>query len=139
MWQAGGAPPRCRCGSRPGDEESVVGEFNRYLSAQLEAKLADLARQEEPNWWKQVVTHSHLRLAVRAGYLNAYVAGQSVFKIGAERGFGLDRDERPLVRLHYKYLLKPRLDQARQYVSFDGSTFRHGLQDIDPASLIQTR
>ncbi len=98
-------------------------EFKRRLSKELTKALNDLAAEPGKNWWKEVLANENLLLAVRGGYLNAYAQGQSVFKIGAESGTGLDTDGNPLVSIHYKYLLEPSRPRGKEYILFTGKSF----------------
>jgi hypothetical protein len=80
-----------------------------------------------------VLASPDLFLALRGGYLNAYVKGQSVFKIGLERGDGLDESGAPRVSIHYKYLIQPDLGKRDPYVRFDGKEFA-----VKPSDIVQT-
>jgi len=83
-----------------------------------------------PNWWQDVLKSRDLHLAVRGGYLNVYSKGQSIFKIGAESGPGLDKNGNPKVLIHYKYLLEPNRPR-KEYICFNGTKF-----EIDPNEVI---
>lgn len=103
--------------------------FKRGLS---DKNLAALGKLTEPgageNWWKEVLACKDLLLAVRGSSLNAYVNGQSVFKVDFE-----DADSvRPNPSIHYKYLIRPELDK-HPYISFDGKSF-----SVEPADIVQT-
>ncbi len=63
-----------------------------------------------------------LLLAVRNGYLNAYVEGQSVFKAAFGKGGGGQQPAPPCDPL--QYLVKPDLEEKDPYVSFDGKAAR---------------
>jgi hypothetical protein len=97
------------------------------LSKECSGALQRLAREPDDNWWKEVLANKDLLLAVRGGYLNAYVKGQSVFKIGPRVVGG-----KPRVEIHYKYLVAPELEEGNQYIQFNGSAF-----SIDPTRVIQ--
>jgi hypothetical protein len=97
--------------------------FKRGLSKELTKVLDDLAAEPGKNWWKEVLANKDLLLAVRGGYLNAYAQGQSIFKIGAEKGTGLDTDGNPVVSIHYKYLLEPSRPPGKEYIHFNGKSF----------------
>jgi hypothetical protein len=60
---------------------SELNFLKRGLSGPQIAGLKGLAESSADNWWKEVLESKDLLLAVRNGYLNAYVKGQSVFKI----------------------------------------------------------
>lgn len=104
-----------------------MAKFQRALSKELETALRELAAMEDSNWWKDVLDCKDLLLAVRGGYLNAYKAGQSIFKIGPEIV-----NCKPRVKIHYKYLVKPNLEE-NPYIEFDGEHFA-----VDPAEVVQT-
>jgi hypothetical protein len=93
-------------------------------------KLAD--PKASPNWWQDVLGSKDLVLAVRGGYLNAYAQGQSILKIGSERGTGLDTDGNPVMEIHYKYLVEPSR-KGQEYVRFNGKSFL-----VEPRDLICT-
>lgn len=105
--------------------------FKRGLSRKSVAALKELSDSSGDNWWKEVLENKSLLLAVRGGYLNAYVRGQSVFKIA----FGNDGAEasQPRLAIHYKYLIKPELEKKDPYVSFDGKAFA-----LDPSTIVNT-
>jgi len=103
-------------------------KFERALSDKCEAALRELAAMDGYNWWKEVLACEELLLAVRGGYLNAYKAGQAVFKIGPKMV-----GRRPRVKIHYKYLVEPKWEE-NPYIEFDGEHFC-----VDPAKVVQTR
>jgi hypothetical protein len=107
--------------------------FKRGLSKELIKVLDDLAAEPGKNWWKEVLDSKKLLLAVRGGYLNAYAQGQSIFKIGAENGTGLDAAGNPVISIHYKYLLEPDCPE-KEYIRFTGKSF-----EIDPLTVICTK
>jgi hypothetical protein len=110
-----------------------MAEFKRGLSEALTKVLQHLAAEPGDNWWKDVLASKELLLAVRGGYLNAYVKGQSVFKIGSESQSGIDGKGQPQVSIHYKYLIEPELKDGSPYIPFNGEIF-----SIDPAKVVQT-
>jgi hypothetical protein len=110
-----------------------MAEFKRGLSEDCTAALRRLANASTDNWWKDVLASKELLLAVRGGYLNAYVKGQSVFKIGSESQSGIDTKGQPQVSIHYKYLIEPELEDGSPYIPFDGKTF-----SIYPAKVVRT-
>lgn len=110
---------------------SELNFLKRGLSGPQIAALKGLAESSADNWWKEVLESKDLLLAVRNGYLNAYVKGQSVFKIAFGKG-GSDSSQ-PRLAIHYKYLVKPDLENKDPYVSFDGKAF-----DLDPKKIVNT-
>jgi hypothetical protein len=113
--------------------------FVRSLPKQLVSALTRLAADEQgTNWWKEILRNSDLHLAIRENYLNVYARGQSVFKIelSTEKQ---DRSRYPVMRTHYKYLLRPKMPSDKEYVTFDGEQFMVKGRLIDPSSLIQIR
>lgn len=114
-----------------------MAKFERYLPDDLLEQLKKLSQGTKGgrNWWQDVQASSDLKIAIRAGYLNVYAQGQSVFKISS----GLGKGASPLVELHYKYLLKPSLPKGKEYLRFDGEKFFMGKAELNPATLIQIK
>src|SRR4051812_32158007 len=109
---------------------SELNFLKRGLSGSQVEGLKKLAASSTDYWWREVLESKDLLLAVRSGYLNAYVKGQSVFKIG----FGKGSDgSQPRLAIHYKYLVKPELETRDPYVSFNGTKF-----DLKPEDIINT-
>jgi hypothetical protein len=109
---------------------SELNFLKRGLSGPQIESLKRLAQSSVDYWWREVLESKDLLLAVRNGYLNAYVKGQSVFKIAFGKGSG---GSQPCLAIHYKYLVKPDLEKKDPYVSFDGKTF-----NIEPADIVNT-
>ena len=108
-------------------------QFKRGLSPECGDALRHLAKKDGHNWWKDVLASGKLLLAVRGGYLSAYAMGQSIFKIGSEKGTGVDK-EGLRVEVHYKYLIEPKSKARTPYVRFDGKNFK-----IKPSDVVQIR
>jgi hypothetical protein len=102
-----------------------MGEFKRGLSNECVAELRRWATHADGNWWKDVLARSDILLAVRGGTVNAYVKGQSIFKIGG-------RESALPIKIHYKYLIASSLE-GNPYVSFNGEKF-----DLDPGKVVYT-
>jgi hypothetical protein len=115
-----------------------VTKFERWLPSELIVSLGNLGKQSSPNWWKDTLANKDLHIAIRGGYLNVYAKGQSVFKVGDGSSSGLGKDGKPIVQLHYKYLLKPTLPSSKEYVRFDGNSFFMDGLPLIPASIVQT-
>jgi hypothetical protein len=114
--------------------------FERYLSDKLLEALIKLQNSGgATNWWQDVLASKDLHLGIRAGYLNVYAQGQSVFKVGPGVSSGPDGESKPQVELHYKYLLKPSLPAGKEYVRFDGNGFYMGGKKLDPVNIVQTK
>jgi hypothetical protein len=104
----------------------MKNSFRRGLSAKFIEALKGLAASEADNWWKEVLENESIILAVRDEYMNAYVKGQSVFKIEFDRIS--NGASKPRLSVHYKYLIKPELEESNPYIEFDGDRF-----SVDPA------
>ena len=98
-------------------------KFCRTFPEPWMAILANIAKQRDglnqDDWWRELLAYrfqdvggaqQQLALAVRNGYLNAYVEGQSVLKI---RFDDTVRPSRLCAQVHYKYL-------GGDYRVFDG-------------------
>jgi len=66
-----------------------MAKFWRGMTADCTNALSELARRNRDNWWKEVRENKDLLLAVRGGYINEYVKGQSVFQISFESSTGV--------------------------------------------------
>lgn len=84
-------------------KNTLHSAFRRNLSSGRLARLNDVAAR--PGWWRELLAawrpsgHGEgYRLAVRGNYLNFYLAGQSVARIGFGRG------DAPHAEVHHKYL-----------------------------------
>lgn len=113
------------------DKGLKMTKFARYLPPQLIEALANLASQAAPNWWQEILANDNLHLAIRNGSLNVYAKGQSVFKVE------LGDNSQPIMTTHYKYLLKPNMPSGQEYVSFDGTKFLIGKNDLNPERFFQ--
>src|SRR5260370_30835734 len=96
---------------RASGSRSEMGKFERYLSKEMVEAMGKLSQSSRgaTNWWQDVLASKDLHLGVRAGYLNVYAQGQSVFKIGSSNSSGLDGAGKPRVELPYQYLLTPNM------------------------------
>lgn len=113
-------------------------KFGRNLPEAWMNVLRGLSASKQPNWWRDLLEFRFvdvsgsvqpLFLAVRDGYLNAYVEGQSVMKIGFD-----SRQNPPCLRakIHHKYLYDGVEGQVLK--TFDGSSV-DGLPYKGAASL----
>jgi len=96
-------------------------KFNRRVRASWMTALSDQAQHK--GWWRELLDYRYkgvdggmypLALAVRDGYLNAYVEGQSVLKIK------FDNAAKPIrlqAEIHHKYL---KMAVGQEYKIFDG-------------------
>src|SRR6266550_1707674 len=91
--------------------KSDMAKFWRGLTPDRTNALKALAARDGDNWWKEVLASKDLLLGVRGGYLNAYVKGQSVFRIRFE---DVTDGKQLRVETHYKYLVKP--TRKQEYV-----------------------
>ena len=111
--------------------KSELNFLKRGLSGSQIGGLKGLADSPDDNWWKEVLESKDLLLAVRNGYLNADVKGQSVFNSAFEKSSSAG--SQPRLAIHYKYLVKPDLEKKDPYVSFDGKAF-----DLNPRTIVNT-
>lgn len=94
----------------------AVRGFKRGLTPDAKGRLEDLATSPTDNWWKDLLrlwgpsgtgkVERPLRLAVRDNYLNFYLRGQSVARVG------FNGQGRPYVDVHVKYAFEKATDQA---------------------------
>ncbi len=94
----------------------AVRGFKRGLTPDAKRRLEDLAASPTDNWWKDLLTlwgpsgtgkvERPLRLAVRDNYLNFYLRGQSVARVG------FNGQSRPYVDVHVKYAFEEANEQA---------------------------
>ncbi len=98
----------------------TVSKFDRMLP---ESGLEYL--ETRPAWWQDILEHRFkdigereqpLFLAIRNGYLNAYVEGQSVLKVGFEPRTSSNT---LIGKIHHKYVVDGADGQV--YLEFDGS------------------
>lgn len=94
----------------------AVSRFKRGLSPHAKGRLEDLAVSPNENWWKDLLAlwgpsgtgrvERPLRLAVRDNYLNFYLRGQSVARVG------FNGQGRPFLDVHVKYAFENATEQA---------------------------
>lgn len=94
----------------------AVRGFKRGLTPDAKGRLEDLAASQTENWWKDLLAlwgpsgtgkvERPLRLAVRDNYLNFYLRGQSVARVG------FNGQSRPYVDVHVKYAFEEASEQA---------------------------
>lgn len=104
----------------------AVSGFKRGLTPDAKGRLADLAASPTDNWWKDLLTlwgpsgsgklERPLRLAVRDNYLNFYLRGQSVARVG------FNGQSLPYVDVHVKYAFADATEQAYARL-IDGEVF----------------
>lgn len=76
--------------------------------------LSELASSKGENWWKDILGHKDLVLAVRRNSLNAYHRGASIFRIDWKA-------PNVVPTVHVKYLIRPN----QSYVSLKSGQFAH--------------
>jgi hypothetical protein len=101
-----------------------MGQFQRQLSEEGMSLL-----EQRPPWWQHLLAYRYkdkykderrpLLLAIRNGYLNAYLEGQSVLKVGFKSPPG--RPTTINAEMHRKYV-DPNA-KGQELVRFDGSFF----------------
>lgn len=91
-----------------------VASVHNYLKPEFLSGLEELARDvSQPNWWRDVLSHKDLILAVRRNYINVYYRGASLFKIEL-------KGNQVVPVTHVKYLVRP--DQV--YVALNDGQFQ---------------
>jgi hypothetical protein len=96
----------------------------RGLSQSFLAALEGLVEEPQGQWWRDVLAHPDLFIAVREESLNVYHRGASLFRVDFRHGA-------PVPVTHVKYLLR---QQQRLVELTGGDAFA-----IDPAQAIWTR
>jgi len=98
--------------------------FGRYLEDGAQQTLAAIIDSPAEHWWKDFLTRwqpsgseNGLRLALRRNYMNFYLCGQSVGRVGFDHG-GM-----PYVETHAKYAFGE--EQLAKYVRLSGNRFVH--------------
>ena len=93
--------------------------FHHHLSPPFVDALRHLVKSQHGQWWRDVLVHRDLFLAVRDDSLNVYHRGGSIFRIVLESGAVVPAT-------HVKYLVRQR--QAYATMGADG-TFMHEAKD----------
>ena len=97
---------------------------HRYLEPAFLDALEQLATgPAEGNWWRDVLAHPELVLAIRRNSINAYYRGASIFRIDWKA-----RQVTPYI--HVKYLVR----QAQSYVPLRNERFEIG----EPSPVLST-
>ena len=101
-----------------------MGTFGRRLPKESWDALEDLMCKA--SWWPDLLAHwapsgneSGLRLAIRDGYINFYLAGQSIGKLTFGHG-----GNKPTIHVHHKYVIPNA--QGQRYLKCSGES---GLDD----------
>ncbi|MBB3810203.1 MULTISPECIES: hypothetical protein [Hyphomicrobiales] len=96
----------------------VVAPHRTLEQAFLDA-LEELANDSTGSWWRDVLQHPDLVLAVRRNSINAYHRGASIFRIDWKAG-------QVIPFTHAKYLVKP----AQTYVALERGEFQFDARDL---------
>lgn len=92
---------------------------HRALDPAFLDALEELANDSIGNWWRDVLQHPDLVLAVRRNSINAYHRGASIFRIDWKAG-------QVIPFTHAKYLVKP----AQTYVALERGEFQFDARDL---------
>lgn len=92
---------------------------HRALDPAFLDALEELATDSTGNWWRDVLQHPDLVLAVRRNSINAYYRGASIFRIGWKPG-------QVIPFTHAKYLVRP----TQTYVALERGEFRFDARDV---------
>lgn len=109
-------------GDRSVNDESA--SFRRYLSAPFLDALERLIDQLEGQWWRDVLAHPDLFLAIRNNALAAYYRGALIFNAVSD-GAGI------VPQTHFKYLVR----QRQAYVELGAD----GRFALDPSKFMWTQ
>ena len=89
--------------------------FRRFLSPAFRQALHSLVDDPAAHWWRDVLVHPDLKLAIRTDAIDVYHRGGAIFRIA------LGSDGRVVPRTHFKYLMRRR--QGHAVIAADGKTF----------------
>ncbi len=92
---------------------------HRILEPAFLDALEELANDSTGNWWRDVLQHPDLVLAVRRNSINAYHRGASIFRIDWKAG-------QVIPFTHAKYLVKP----AQTYVALERGEFHFDAREL---------
>lgn len=92
---------------------------HRTLEPAFLNALEELANDATGNWWRDVLRHPDLVLAVRRNSINAYHRGASIFRIDWKAG-------QVIPFTHAKYLVRP----AQTYVALERDEFQFDARDV---------
>lgn len=93
---------------------------HRMLAPAFLDALAELANDSTGNnWWRDVLQHPDLVLAVRRNSINAYYRGASIFRIDWKAG-------QVIPFTHAKYLVQP----AQTYVALERGEFQFDAREV---------
>lgn len=90
-----------------------------YLDPAFLEALANLATAPGDNWWRDVLAHPELMLAVRRNSINAYYRGASIFRIDWKA-------DELTPYTHIKYLVR----QTQTYIPLKDGRFELGAAEI---------
>ena len=110
-------------------DRSVIASapvFRRYLSSAFTTALSDLVEAPHGQWWRDVLLHPDLKLAIRADAIDVYHRGASIFRIAQSN------DGSVTARTHFKYLMRRR--QGYAVLAADGKTFVYDPAETSWAS-----
>lgn len=89
--------------------------FGRHLSPAFVRGLHELVEDPTGQWWRDVLAHPDLKLAIRTDAIDVYHRGAAIFRIAP------GEDGRVVPRTHFKYLMRRR--QGHATIAADGKTF----------------
>lgn len=101
---------------------------HRTLDPAFLDALEELATDSTGNWWRDVLRHRDLVLAVRHNSINAYYRGASIFRIDWESG-------QVIPFTHPKYLVRAQPEEidvtpAKLYVALKRGEFQFDARDV---------
>ena len=104
-----------------------MNTFKRRLLPNAFEAFEEIVERPAGHWWKDLLRRwapsgssrpDGLRMALRDNYLNFYLQGQSVARVG------LGRNGSPYLSVHAKYAFESH-ETSQQYVRVEGNTYHH--------------
>ena len=96
-------------------DKKMTRVFKRGLDPGFVEKLNEM--YESCSWWCELVNDEDLFLAIRDNYINVYYRGNSLLKLERQ---GRRRNRTIVGKIHYKYLLQPRVGESPYVKIVDG-------------------
>ena len=113
------------------DKKMIRTCFNRGLDQNFVDLLNEMYN-ESGSWWRKFVDDKDLFLAIRNNYINVYYRGNNLLKLERQ---GRGRNRTIVGKIHYKYLLQPRVDESAYVKIVDGKPCFQDTKSLFPENL----